>query len=381
MLFCQGMADNPQESLSGRTPLEAAKTPFMDSLAKKGRIGSVNFIPHSLPAAPDIACMSILGYDPLECYTGAAPLVALARGISQSDGEVAFCYDFVTVSEDTFVEVTRRLSDTESELLVNELNAKLADPRVKFCAGTSLEEGILILSDSSLSEDLDDLECAAPQAAMGQKINKVLPQGKGAAFVKVIMDKAKNLLENHEINRVRIDLKENPANRIWLWGQGKKPKLPDFFQAHALSGTVVSEASFVRGLAVAAGLKLSGSLSEAIQGNDQFIFSYSPGVGKNDLKTKIRRIEEFDLEVVGPVCRAAEKNTESKILIGTDLMDPLGLSRGVAGDVPFLLWGAGVEAAPCDLFCEKSAQHKHFAFDQGHQLLSYFLDEKQGAAK
>ncbi len=380
MLFCQGMADQPQETLSGRTPLEAAKTPFMDLLAKKSRIGSANFVPRALSPTPDIACMSILGYDPLRYYTGAAPLEALARGVSLGDREVAFLCDFVTISEEVFVDLTRRMSPREAELLMNELNSKLGDPRVKFYPGQA-HDGILILNDAAVSEDLDELECVPPRQAAGQKISKVLPQGKGAPFVKGIMDQAKKILENHEINRVRIDLKENPANRIWPWGQGKKPKLPAFSDEHRLRGAVVSEASFVKGLAKAAGMAFIPTLSEAIHRSEEFIFSYSPALGENDLKTKIRRIEEFDLEVVGPISRLVETHPEIRILVGTDLNEPVGFSAALAGETPFLLCGAGVESEPSEGFSEKSAHHKRFTFDQGSLLLPYFLKENGGKIK
>ena len=104
VLLCDAMAHEPMEALDGRTPLEVAKTPVMDALAKNGRVGMVNWVPRSLEVAAvdggqDIACMAALGYDPLEFYTGLAPLEALALSIPADDHEVIFRCDLVTVAE------------------------------------------------------------------------------------------------------------------------------------------------------------------------------------------------------------------------------------------------------------------------------------------
>lgn len=372
-LFCGGMADQPSQALSGRTPLEVAKTPFIDSLVKKGRVGSANFVPRPLSVSHDVACMSILGYDPEVYYTGLAPLEALALKIPQDDRTVVFRSDFITVLDDSFVEVTRRLSSRESKLLIGELNSKLGDLKVRFFAGSS-HEGFLLFKDNAASEDLDELECVPPANALGQKIGKLLPRGKSASLLKDVMDKAKRILEDHEINRVRIDLKENPASMIWPWGQGKKPKLPVFDTRTVLGGAVFSEVNYVKGLALSCGLSLSRTFSEAIEKDTNFIFSYLPVVpGRNDLMAKIRRIEEFDAQVVGPVCRAVEKSGAHRILIGTDLIEPAGKELPVPGDVPFLIQGEGVDPEPCERFCEKAALDKRFAFDEGHELMAYFL--------
>ena len=375
-LFCGGMADEPREELSGRTPLEVAKTPFIDSLLKTGRVGSVNFIPRTLSPSAEIACMALLGYDPAEYYTGLAPLEAMGMGISQDDRDVAFRCDFVTVADDTFVDVAGRISRKEFDRLAGDLSAGIGDAVLKFYPADE-NRGILIFKDSSASEELDDLECVPPPRAAGQKISKILPQGKGALILKEVVDKAKKILDNHEINRVRIDLKENPANMIWLWGQGKRPKLPAFSERFGVRGRVVSEALSVCGLAQSCGLGTAGNLSEALKAEEEFIFAYLPA--KNGaLKEKIRRIEEFDAHIVGPVCRYVAKHPESRILLGTDLVWPAGQPAPQVGDVPFLLQGPGIEAAPGERYAENAiTRHKRFAVDEGHKLLSILFGKNK----
>ena len=76
-----GCADEPQEQLGGKTPLEAANTPAMDAIAKQGVVGVANHTPENLPAGSSVANMSLLGYDPQVNYTGRAPIEAAAQGI------------------------------------------------------------------------------------------------------------------------------------------------------------------------------------------------------------------------------------------------------------------------------------------------------------
>lgn len=375
-LFCGGMADEPREELSGQTPLAVAKTPFIDSLQKLGRTGSANFIPRSLNASVDIACLSILGYDPAEFYTGLAPLEALAMGIALDDRDVAFRYDFITASDDTFVDLTGRVSRYESDLLAGDLNSGIGGKGLRFYPGDD-NRGILVFKDSNVSEELDDLTCMPPSRAAGQKISKCFPQGKWAHSLKEVFEKAKKILECHEINRVRIDLKENPANRIWLWGQGKRPKLPSFLDRYGIRGTVVSEALWVRGLAKGCGLPLSASFSEALKNETEFVLVLDPAKA-GDIKTKIRMIERFDSQIVGAACRYALKYPETRILVGTDLSWPVGRSCPEAGDVPFLIQGPGIAAETDGCFDESAvSRRKGLVFDEGHQLMAYFLERKK----
>lgn len=371
-LFCGGMADEPREELSGRTPLEVAKTPFLDSLVRAGKLGTANFTPRALSPAEDIACLSILGYDPTEFYTGLAPLEAMAMGVPQDDRDVTFRCDFITVADDTFVDVADRISQHESRHLADDLNAALQMTDFRFYAGSN-SRGILVFKGTA-SDELDDLECVPPPHAAGKKISKILPQGKGARILAGFVEKAKKVLTDHEINRVRIDLKENPANMVWPWGQGKKPKLPAFSERTGLRGTVVSDSLAARGIGQACGLSHSETLAEALKGDSDFVFAYLSG--KNaDVKEKIRRIEEFDKHTLGPVCRYAAKHPDVKILIGTDLLWPSGRAPQ-AGETPFLIHGQGVDAEPAERFTENTAKQKRFVFDDGYKLLFNFIGKK-----
>ena len=382
VLVGEALADEPVEDLAGRTPLEAAKTPAMDHLAKNGMVGQATHIPLGLPLLPDIACLSVLGWDPKRCYTGVAPLDAAAFGMVQTDAETAFRCDFITVLDGRIVDAAAgKISDGESRVLVEELNRKLSGPGVTFHAGEGYKN-ILTVSDAELAADLEDLECAVPAALVGEVFSKHLSRGKGSELLREWMEKSREVLENHEINRVRIDLRENPANMIWLWGQGKKPKLRGFEQERGLPALAASEASFARGLGILSGMDTAATLDLAADDHPfVFVFRQAQAGGKpaKDLKDKIKWIEEFDAFVAASV-KAAQKKGGVRVLVTTDYPRSLNRQSGDHGHVPFLISGEGVPAdASAGPFHEKTASQSTHVLDEGHRLLDLFMKGASGA--
>ncbi len=373
-LAAQGLADEPVEELSGRTPLEAAKTPNMDRLAKAGTVGTATFTLHDLPTSGDATCLSMLGYDPSEFYTGIAPLDAAALGVAQKDLEIIFRCDLVTTLDDTLVDrMAGRISQKEAKLLVAELDAKLSTPRLRFHSGHGYKN-LLIVSDAELAENLDELDCTPPYAVAGSKFAKHLPKGKAQALLLELVEKARAILDAHEINRVRVDLGENPANMIWPWGQGRHPKLPGFKARHGLSGAVVSDADFVKGLGKISGLETEKDLERAIAKHD-FVFAYVPAAEPRtfDLKTKVRAIEDFDHAILGPALKIAESEG-ARVCVTTDAPESLEKGAVLHGAVPYVFFGPGFEASNAAYFGEKTAaQGKSFV--EGHKLITRFFSK------
>ncbi len=365
MLVCEGMAGEPVEELGSRTPLELAKIPNINFLAKKGRVGRASFIPHSLAATADVAALSLLGFDPQEFYTGIAPLEAAAMGIPQDDTEIAFRCDLVTVLDDVLVDTSAsHISPNESRLLVEELNKKLSNDKLRFYPGEG-HKNILLIRDAEKADRLDELECASPKSLIGKSFAKHLPKGEEASLLRDLMDRSREILENHEINRVRIDLGENPANRIWPWGQGKRPKMPAFEQRFGIRGSVVSQTDFVVGLGKLLGLQMAENIETCLN-NGEFAFMYKDageaGLIKNNLKSKIKLIEEFDSKIISQAVKLAERFKDLKILIATD-----------QGQAAFLLSGYGIKPEEASGLNEKSASQSKLVFEEGHQLMEFFL--------
>ncbi len=377
MLVCEEMADEAMEDLGGKTPLEVAKTPNIDQLAQDSIIGTALFTPHRLAARSDVACLSLLGFDPLEFYTGIAPLEALAMGISQSPNEITFRCDLVTVVEDKIIDTrASRITPHESALLIKALNEKLANDKIQFFPGEGYKN-ILKINDPEIFENLDDLECIAPQSLIERSFTKSMPKGKGAAILVNLMNQSKAILEEHDINRVRIDLKENPANMIWPWGQGKKPKLPSFEERYTLNGGVVSEVDYIKGIGKALGFVLEKDLDHCIKTKD-FTFFFQPAVRTSNplpesLKVKIRRLEEFDSQIVGPALKTAREVGGCRVVITTDVASSLNKNTLLHGHVPFLVSGGKNKPSESLLFNEKSSVQSKLSFESGHEFMSWFL--------
>lgn len=380
VLFCEGMADEPIVEFGSRTPLELAKKPAMDFLARTGAVGLAQFVPQAVRPTADVACLAALGYDPLEHYTGIAPLEALAMGVPQEDREIAFRCDLVTVDGETLIDMSAgHITPRESKLLIEELNRVLANTHMRFHAGDG-HKNLLLVRDFEKTDEYDDLECIPPSRLIGQKYDKSLPKGRAADAVRELMKRSREVLETHEINRVRIDLKENPANMIWPWGQGQKPHLPDFRSKYGADGAVVSDSDYVRGLGKAAGLQVYPTLEKALDEKD-FVFVYVESGNAmrfgRDLKAKIKAIEEFDATVVRPALKYAEGRDDVRILVGTDVPESLEKKALLHGHTPFTVWGAGFSSDEAAVFSEKAASQSPLKFDQGWKLMEFFMKGKK----
>ena len=204
LFVCEGLSDEALEDLAGRTPLEAAKTPVMDELARGGRVGHVSFVPANLEPLAAVANLSLLGYDPAEFYTGLAPLEAPGFGIEQDDRDVIFRSDLVTLLDDEVMDPSASaISEREAGILMKDLSAKFSDAKFKFRRGLG-HKNYLVVRDEALLEDLDELDCVPPSYCMGQKISKHMPKGKAGDLIIGLTKKAGAYLENHEIDRKSV---------------------------------------------------------------------------------------------------------------------------------------------------------------------------------
>jgi len=394
VLVCDGMADEPIEALNGRTPAQVAKTPNMDRLAKTGTVGRAAFTPEGMYPGSDVANMAILGYNPKEFHTGRAPLEAANLGIKLAPHEVAFRCNFVTASNGMMIDFAGgHIGSHEAGILVQELNKALGTDKVKFRNGVSYRQ-ILVVSDPELTEDLVKTECTPPHDLTGKKYTNNLPKGKAAKFLMDLMDRSRAVLEKHDINNVRIDLKENPANMIWLWGQGTTPTFASFKEKYGLKGSMISAVDLLNGIGGLLGMeviKVPGATGyydtnfvgkaeygvEALKRVDlSFIHvEAADEAGHNgDLKQKIRAIENFDSQVVGTVLQRMEKEKNWRILICPDHPTPVDLRTHTSTPVLFLMHGTGIPVAgDAATFDEVTAAASKIWYPEGYKLMSEFL--------
>ena len=392
VLVGDGMADYPINELGARTPLEAARTPNMDFIAQRGRLGRIKTIPDKMNPASDVANISILGYDPKKFYTGRGPLEAANLGVELGEDDVAFRCNLVTASHDTLIDYSAgHISTKEAAILLRFIDEKLGTERIKFYPGISYRH--LMLAKRGHDELLENLNCKPPHDIAGQSISRNFPKGDNAPTLINLMEESRKILEKHEINLVRIDLKENPANMIWLWGQGKKPNMPKFSQEYGLEGSVISAVDLIKGLGKILGLDVvnvpgatgyydtdyEGKARAALKALEKkdFVFLHVEApdeAGHNgDLREKITAIERFDQLVVGTVLNAFRRKKNFRILVLPDHATPVSVKTHTCEPVPFGLFGKDVTARGFLNYSEKEAEKSDLFFENGHELMGYFI--------
>ncbi|MBU4305927.1 MAG: cofactor-independent phosphoglycerate mutase [Candidatus Omnitrophica bacterium] len=390
-----GMADYPLEELGNRTPLEVARTPNMDFLAQNGKIGTASFVPKGMTPGSDVANLAIFGYDPEKYFSGRAPLEAINLGVELGEKDIAFRCNFITEENGLLIDYSAgHISTKEAQVLIKVLNRRIPDKTIRFYPGVSYRH-LMVINDAS--EELLKLKCYPPHDIMGKKIADCLPQGKACTEILGIMQQSKDILNEHEINLVRIDLKENPANMIWLWGQGKKIVLPSFRKKYGVSGSVISAVDLIKGIGRAIGLtpidvpgatgyydtdyeaKARYALDSLKRNDFVFIHVEAPDeAGHNgDVRAKIAAIENFDRLVIGTVLNTYNVGIDPlRILLMPDHPTPISLRTHTADPVCFLIFGTGIAKDEFIWYNENEAKKSRLVFSNGYELMDCFIKQQ-----
>lgn len=387
-----GMADWPIAELGNKTPLEVAHTTNMDHMAQKGLSGLVQTIPDIMAPGSDVGNLALLGYDPTKNFTGRAPLEAANLKIHLADDEVVFRCNLVTISDQKMVDYSAgHIRDKEAATLIQAINEGLGLPHVTFYAGKGYRH--LMVIKTHFSEDLMKIKSTPPHDIIDQKIEKYLPAGKGAESLLDILVRSQKILEGHSVNQVRIDLKENPANMIWLWGQGTRPQLPLFTDKFGLQGSIISAVDLVNGIGRLIGLNVIkvpgitgyydtnyvGKAQYALQSLKKKDFVYihveAPDeAGHNgDAKMKIAAIEHIDREIIGTILNHFDSTDDFRLLVAPDHATPVAKRTHTREPVCFAMYGKGVPHDGMETFSETSARQKGIKFESGQVLVEYFL--------
>ena len=326
-----GSADNPIESLGGRTPLEASDLPCINGLAARGEIGSARTVPEGISPGSDSANLSVMGYDPRKYLTGRSPLEAASIGLEMSDSDISFRVNLITVDpagadsyEDFIVKdhAAGDITTEEAAQLVDVLNEHFAQDGLYIHLGTGYRQCMIV--DKSHPNGHTDYKCVPPHDILDQKAGPYLPKGRGADHFTDMMRRSYDILKDHPVNKARIKRGLNPANSIWIWGQGTRPDLPDFNEKYGVKGAVISAVDLIKGIAMFAGLdvlKVDGidgtkhtnftgkaqAAIEAYENGKNFIYMHIEGTDEcshqGDLEGKIKCAEDIDSKVVTHVYR------------------------------------------------------------------------------
>lgn len=396
VLVGDGMADFPVAELRDRTPLEVARTPNMDLIARDGVGGRVRTVPHGMPPGSDVANLSILGIDPKEHYTGRGPLEAANMGIELSGDEWAFRANLVTVADGTMVDYSGgHISSEEANVLIELLEEKFEGRGVHFIPGVSYRN-LIIVPERLLQAGRGKLHCVPPHDISNTPIRPNLPKGRGSRLLREIMQASHPILCRHPINRIKVDLGENPANMVWFWGGGKKPDIQPFMNTYHLSGAVISAVDLVKGIGRILGLDVvevpgatgyydtdyDGKASAALDALDRCDFvlvhvEAADEAGHNgDRSEKVRAIENFDSKIVGAILEGMRGLGPFRLMVLPDHATPLSIRTHVPDPVPFCIYGSGVNPDKMPAFNERAAQLGSLNIDEGWTLLDYLLEKE-----
>ncbi|MDD4889268.1 MAG: cofactor-independent phosphoglycerate mutase [Phycisphaerae bacterium] len=395
IIIMDGAADLPLDELEGKTPLQAANIPNCNRLARSGKVGTTRNIPKGMPLGSDVAILSVLGYDPKKNYPGRAPLEAAAQGIELGPNDWVFRCNFVTVIDGVMEDYSAgHISSAEAKALIDELARQLGGAKVQFFPGVSYRH-LVVFRDC---REPMSATTVPPHDLLAQPIAGSEPRGPGSDVLKTLMNRATDVLANHEINRVRRDLGENPATAIWLWGQGQQPQLTSFQERFGVRGCAITAVDLVRGIAKLIGWPVievpgatgyldtnyAGKGAAAIEALDHYdlvlVHVEAPDeAGHNaNVRGKIEAIEAIDANIVGPLADklASFQTSGWRILVLPDHPTPIRTRSHTDEPVPWLLAGSGIAAVISLPFDEASAARSDLNISRGCDLMEYFLKER-----
>ncbi|MBR4139147.1 MAG: cofactor-independent phosphoglycerate mutase [Lachnospiraceae bacterium] len=396
LILGDGMADRPIPELSGKTPLEYAKTPMMDELAKQSEVGLVHTIPEGMSPGSDTANMSVCGYDPKIYYTGRSPLEALSIGVEMKDTDVAIRTNVVTVSDDdlpyeekTIIDHSSSEIDTEdAAVLIEAVKKELSNEMFAFYVGTSYRH-LLIWDKGSV------VELTPPHDILGKTIGEYLPK---ESLLFEMQKKSYEILNNHPINVARAAAGLNKANSIWFWGAGTKPILTSFEEKTGKKGAMISAVDLLKGIAVGAGMDnknvegANGQLHTNYEGKAQaavdaltkegYDFAYIHVEAPDEMghqgsvERKVQAIEYLDEKVIRYVKEAMDQSGEDyRMLILPDHPTPIAVRTHTSEPVPYLLYDSTDLQDNRWEYSEKCAEAGGIYKPQGHKLIDYFFSK------
>lgn len=397
ILLSDGMAGRPLSELSGRTTLEAAHTPVMDTLAKVSEIGMTSMVPKGMAPGSDTANLAVMGYDPKKYYTGRSPLEALSIGVDMADSDISFRCNLVTLSEegDAYEERTildhssDEISTQEAEVLLSAVKERLVKEGYQFYTGTSYRH-LLIWKGGRV------LELTPPHDILTKKIGSYLPKD---PVLREMMEKSYEILEHHPINENRRKSGLKPANSLWFWGAGTKPALTSFEERTGKKGVMISAVDLLKGIAIGAGMdcvcvegangglhtNYKGKALAAVQAltEDGYDFAYIHVEAPDEMghqgsaAHKIEAIEHVDKEVLGTVAEKLNQAGEDyRLLLLPDHPTPIEVRTHTGDPVPYLLYDSTKEQDGLVAYNEKTAETSGRYEKDGYRLIGHLLQEE-----
>lgn len=396
VMLGDGMADFPVAELGNKTPLQVAKKPNIDGLAPYAELGMVKTVPEGMKPGSDVANLSVMGYNPQECYTGRSPLEAVSMGIKMNDTDVAFRCNLVTLSDEAEFEDRSMVDYSSGEISTEEAADLMAAVKEAFNdAKRSFYPGVSYRHCMIWHHGPIGLNLTPPHDISDRKIREYLPQN---PVILDLMKRSSEVLKDHPVNQKRLTQGLNPANSIWLWGEGTKPGVAPFEATYGVKGAVISAVDLLMGIGICAEMevikvegatgtidtnfkgKMEAALKTLLEGND-FVYVHVEAPDEcghhGDVEGKVRAIELIDEQIVGPLLAGlGEVGEEYSLLVMPDHPTPLALKTHVSDPIPYLLYRSNrKKQSGISSYTEETAKTTGIYQPEGYRLMRHFLED------
>lgn len=400
IILGDGMADEPIPLLGGRTPLQAAHTPSMDKIAAMGRNGLLGTVPEGFQPGSEIAHLSLLGYNVAQVFEGRGSLEAASIGVDIEPGEMALRCNILTIENGLIKNHSGgHISSPEAAELITFLQKELGGGKVNFFPGVSYRHLLKIRGGDK------NIITTAPHDVLGTPYKDVLVKPadpvlasnrETAELINTLIERSMEILPAHPVNLKRIAEGKEPANSIWPWSPGYRPRMETLTGKYGLkSGAVISAVDLIKGIGIYAGLRLievegatglydtnyEGKAAAALEAlkKDDFVFLHieaSDEAGhEGDAELKVKTIEYLDSRVVKPIIEVISTWDEPVTLaILPDHPTPCAIKTHTNEPVPFVIYRTdGGEGDTVTSYDETSAAAGVYGTISGDEFMELFI--------
>ena len=373
IILGDGMADHAVERLGGKTPLQYAKTPYMDMLAKQGRTGLLKTVPHGFPPGSEVANTAILGYDLEKVYEGRGPLEAASIGYEMQPGDMAIRCNLIAIEDGKIKNHhADHITTQEGTRLIRLLDEKLGNDKIKFVPGIQYRHLLVIKGGNK------NIVCNPPHDHPNEEWRGLLPSDE---LLSELIIKSQEILPE--------------GLSIWPWSPGYRPSMTPLTVTYPQikKGSVITAVDLIRGIGHYAGLRcieVEGATGladtnyegkakaaiDALKGDDDFVFLHveaSDEAGHDgDLELKVKTIEYLDSRIIGPIYEAL-KNEGITIAVLPDHPTPVEIRTHVDEPIPFLIWNKTIDADDVQTFDEIACKKGGFGTLKNDEFMKAFM--------
>jgi len=395
VILGDGMADYPVSELDGKTPLMVAKKPAMDRIAREGRTGLFRTIQPDMPTGSAVANLSVLGYDPRSTFSGRGVLEAASLGIPVQPNDLVLRINLITIEDGKIKSHSSgHISNGEAFQLIGDLQPLFAGLGVSLHQGLSYRH-VLILPGGNA-----DVDCTPPHDHIGEEagVLGVRPLTDRAVPTAVLLNRlvseSQELLKSHPVNLRRISEGRLPANSLWPWSPGKKPRMESFEKRFGARGAVISAVDLIKGLAVYAGMDViqvdgaTGLYDTNYEGkaaacletlkNHDFVYVHveAPDEAGHDrnLNLKIQCIEDLDRRLVQRILDGLDRKAmEAVVALLPDHPTPVAHGKHVRDPVPVAIRDRMSEPDRVSVFDEESVKQGSLGLLEGSAFIKTVL--------